>query len=49
MPRGRKSAASLAVVPALPGRDRPEPPVDLDPIEQRIWRQVVDALSRALA
>jgi hypothetical protein len=44
MPRGRKSAASLSVVPVLPGRGRPEPPADLDSIEQRIWREVVDAL-----
>jgi hypothetical protein len=28
----------------LPGRGRPEPPADLDPLEQRIWREVVDAL-----
>jgi len=40
----RKSAASLAVVPRVPGRGRPEPPSDLDSIEQRIWREVVDAL-----
>src|SRR6516225_9042817 len=40
----RKSAASLAVVPRVPGRGRPEPPADLDSIEQRIWREVVDAL-----
>src|SRR5262249_36872722 len=44
MPRGRKSAASLSVVPVLPGRGRPEPPADLDVLEQRIWREVVDAL-----
>src|SRR5262249_61763598 len=40
----RKSSASLAVVPRVPGRGRPEPPADLDLIEQRIWREVVDAL-----
>jgi hypothetical protein len=40
----RKAAAELAVVPRIPGRGRPEPPVDLDPLEQRIWREVVDAL-----
>src|SRR5215468_12349728 len=39
-----KSAASLAVVPRVPGRGRPEPPADLDELEQRIWREVVDAL-----
>lgn len=44
MPRGRKSAASLSVVPVLPGRGRPEPPADLDELERRIWREVVDAL-----
>src|SRR5215831_11320853 len=44
MPRGRKSAASLSVVPVLPGRGRPEPPTDLDILEQRIWHEVVDAL-----
>jgi hypothetical protein len=44
MPRGRKSAASLSVVPVLPGRGRPEPPTDLDPLEQRIWREVLDAV-----
>src|SRR5215471_14393102 len=40
----RRSAASLGVVPVLPGRGRPEPPDDLDELEQRIWREVVDAL-----
>src|SRR6516165_8079159 len=40
----RKSSASLAVVPRVPGRGRPEPPADLDLVEQRIWREVVDAL-----
>lgn len=40
----RRSAASLAVVPILPGRGRPEPPADLDLLEQRVWREVVDAL-----
>ena|SRR5215831_8564934 len=40
----RKAAAELAIVPRVPGRGRPEPPVDLDPLEQRIWREVVDAL-----
>ena len=44
MPRGRKSSASLSVVPVLPGRGRPEPPPDLDELEQRVWRQVIDAL-----
>src|SRR5262252_10333298 len=40
----RKSAASLAVVARVPGRGRPEPPAALDLLEQRIWREVVDAL-----
>jgi hypothetical protein len=40
----RKSAASLAVVPQLPGTGRPAPPAELDTVEQRIWREVVDAL-----
>ena len=44
MPRGRKSAASLAVVAVVPGQGRPEPPVSLDALEQQIWRDVVDAL-----
>lgn len=44
MPRGRKSAASLSVVPLVPWQGRPEPPAGLDSLEQRIWRDVVDAL-----
>src|SRR5215813_13449067 len=40
----RKPAAALVVVPRVPGRGRPEPPVDIDPLEQRIWREVDDAL-----
>lgn len=40
----RKASASLAVVPRVPGRGRPEPPADLDCLEQRVWREVVDAL-----
>ena len=44
MPRGRKSAASLSVVPLVPGEGRPEPPASLDALEQQIWRDVVDAL-----
>ena len=42
MPRGRKSAASLSVVPIVPGQGRPEPPASLDALEQQIWRS--DAL-----
>jgi hypothetical protein len=44
MPRGRKSAASLSVVPIVPGEGRPEPPDSLDALEQQIWRDVIDAL-----
>src|SRR5262249_46021245 len=46
MPRGRnRSPAALAVVPVLiPGAGRPEPPADLDPLEQRVWREVIAAL-----
>jgi hypothetical protein len=40
----RKAAAALAVIPRVPGRGRPEPPPELDPLEQRIWREVIDAL-----
>ena len=45
MSRGRRSPAALAVVPVLvPGAGRPEPPPDLDPLEQRAWREVIAAL-----
>jgi len=40
----RKAAAALAVVPRVPGQGRPEPPADLDELERRVWRQVIDAL-----
>src|SRR5262245_54405795 len=40
----RKSAASLTVLPRVPGRGRPTPPPDLDDLESRIWREVIDAL-----
>ena len=40
----RKPATALAVVPRVPGRGRPEPPAGLDALEQRVWREVVDAL-----
>ena len=51
MPRGRnRSSAALAVVPVLvPGSGRPEPPADLDPLEQRIWREVIGARRRTMA
>ena len=44
MPRGRKSAASLSVVPVVPGQGRPDPPAGLDSLEKRIWQDVVSAL-----
>ena len=44
MSRGRKSAASLVVVPLVPGQGRPEPPAELDTLEQRVWREVIAAL-----
>jgi hypothetical protein len=44
LPRGRKSASSLSVVPVVPGQGRAEPPASLDTLERRIWRDVVDAL-----
>jgi hypothetical protein len=40
----RKAAASLAVIARVPGRGRPQPPFDLDPLEVRIWGEVLDAL-----
>jgi hypothetical protein len=40
----RKAAAALSVIPCVPGRGRPPPPVDLDSIEVRIWNEVLDAL-----
>ena len=44
MARGRKSEASLTVVPLLPGQGRPPAPRDLDRRERRVWRAVVGAL-----
>jgi hypothetical protein len=42
--RGRKPAA-LQVIPFVPGHGgRPPPPAELDAIEAKIWRAVVDAL-----
>lgn len=38
--RGRKSAASLAVVTPLPGQ-RPEPPRELTKAQAAVWRAVV--------
>jgi hypothetical protein len=42
--RGRKSEASLTVVPLVPGTGRPAPPRGLDQRERQTWRAVVDAL-----
>jgi hypothetical protein len=44
MPRGRRSQASLSIVPAIPGAGRPDPPAHLDGNEAQVWRAVVDAL-----
>jgi hypothetical protein len=44
MPRGRKSAESVAITPMLPGAGRPEPPGELSECEARIFRDVVDSL-----
>jgi hypothetical protein len=41
--RGRKSSASLTVLPAIP-RQRPDPPDGLTPEQARTWREVVAAL-----
>jgi hypothetical protein len=46
MPRGRnRSPAALSVVSVVvPGQGRPEPPAELDALEQRAWREVIAAL-----
>ena len=44
MPRGRRSAAALTVVPQVPGAGRPRAPRGLDELEKRIWKDVVDSL-----
>src|SRR5262245_65347692 len=45
MPRGRRSQASLSIVPpAIPGAGRPDPLAHLDETEAQIWRAVVGAL-----
>jgi hypothetical protein len=45
MPRGRRSQASLSIVPpAIPGAGRPDPPAHLDASEAQIWRAIVGAL-----
>src|SRR5262249_10314995 len=35
---------SLTVVPVVPGHGRPEPPAELDLLEQSIWREIVGSL-----
>ena len=42
--RGRKSAASLSVVPVLPGQQRPEAPDELTKEEAEEWRAIVGRL-----
>lgn len=43
--RGRKSESALTVLPFVPGHGgRPPPPPELDVIEARIWKSVIDAL-----
>jgi hypothetical protein len=34
----------LTIVPLKPGKGRPEPPKDLDPIEARAWNDAIDSL-----
>ena len=44
--RGRKSAASLAIVPRIySAPERPEPPSEISAEEARVWREVVGAMS----
>ena len=40
--RGRPG--SLRVLPFIAGGGRPPPPSELDPVEARLWRAVIDAL-----
>jgi len=42
--RGRKSAAQLSVIAALPGFKRPPPPEQLAPAEAEVWRMVVSGM-----
>jgi hypothetical protein len=44
MRHGRKSKASLSVVPKIPGQIRPNPPDDLSKPEQEVWKLVVGAM-----
>ena len=45
MPKGRRSQASLSIVPpAIPGAGRPDPPSHLDAIESPTWSAIVGAL-----
>jgi hypothetical protein len=45
--RGRKSRASLSVVPVIPGA-RPPAPVELDEAESRIWDAVLRSMRQGL-
>jgi hypothetical protein len=40
--RGRKSAASLSVVPVDVKLQRPEPPARLSAVEKQIWREIAE-------
>ncbi len=44
-PSGRKSAASLSVVPVVELPRRPDPPADLSAEEQAVWREACDGMS----
>jgi|SRR5215831_14823919 len=41
---GRKSAASLSVVPVIPGQKRPAPPSYLSDDEAEVWRSIVGSM-----
>ena len=43
--RGRKAPAALKVLPFVPGQGgRPPPPPELDAVEAKYWRAVIDSL-----
>jgi hypothetical protein len=44
MPRGRRSAAGLQVVPAVPAHHRSTPPPDLSEPEAEAWRAIVSGM-----
>ena len=41
---GRKSAASLSMIPLLPHEQRPEPPKELTRDQATEWREIVDRM-----